>query len=72
MCSWPAVSTNTASPGSTSRTRRKPSASSATLSEATMYSVPAGVRRLPSTSGRMPQGSRKASMPWPMISAVTA
>ena len=46
--------------------------SSATLSEASIHSVPRGVSRCPSTSGRMPLGSRKPSMPWPMIIATTA
>ena len=36
---------NTASPGATSRTSSNDSMSSATLSEASMYSVPRGVRR---------------------------
>ena len=53
-----------ASPGATSRRNSKPSVSSATLSEATIYSVrPSPISRLPSTSGRMPFGSRKATMP---------
>jgi len=59
-------------PGATSRTRRKDRLSSATLSEASIHSVPRGVRRSPSTSGRMPFGSRKPRMPWPMIIATTA
>ncbi len=37
-----------------------------------MYSAPFGVSRVPSTSGRMPFGSRKPSMPWPMTIATTA
>ncbi len=41
-------------------------------SEASIHSVPRAVMRRPSTSGRMPCGSRKPTMPWPMISATTA
>ena len=59
-------------PAPTSRTSSKPSMSSATLSEASMHSAPFGVSRWPSTSGRMPCGSRNPSMPWPMIIATTA
>ena len=55
----------TASPGAMSRTRAKPRMSSATDSEATAYSGPAAVSRLPSTSGRIPCGSRKATRPRP-------
>ena len=47
---------NTASPGATSRTNLKDSMSSATFSEASIYSVPRAVRRSPSTSGLMPLG----------------
>ena len=43
-----------------------------TDSEATMYSSPASVWRLPSTSGRMPCGSRKATRPRPSTSETTA
>ena len=50
----PAVSTSTASPGATSRSRRKPSTSTATDSEATSHSVPASQSLRPMTSGRMP------------------
>ena len=73
-CVWsrPCSSMNTASPGVTSRTRRNERASSATLSEASIHSVPRAVLRSPSTSGRMPFGSRKPRMPWPMIIATTA
>ena len=39
----------------------------ATLSDATMYSGPSGVSRRPRQTGRMPCGSRKATMPWPRI-----
>ena len=44
-CAWKllSMSMNTASPGAMSRTKRKPSPSSATDSLATMYSVPDGV-----------------------------
>jgi hypothetical protein len=59
----PRVSISTASPGSTSRSILKPSVSIATLSDATMYSMPSGVWLRPITSGRMPQGSRNASRP---------
>src|SRR5574344_1417924 len=59
VCSSPSSVMYTASPGATSRIRLKPSASSATLSEAIMYSVPASVSRWPNTMGRMPCGSRK-------------
>ena len=54
---------NTASPGRTSRSSSKPTASSATLSDATMCSTPFAVSRMPSTSGRMPCGSRNATRP---------
>ncbi len=63
---------NTASPGATSRTMSKPSISSATLSEASIHSVPFLVSRLPITSGRMPFGSRNPRMPWPITMATTA
>ena len=49
-----------------------PSASSATLSDAIMRSGPCSVLRDPSTSGRIPCGSRKATSPNPMIIATTA
>ncbi len=62
----------TASPGATSRTRSKPSTSSATDSEATMYSSPSAWLRLPSTSGRMPCGSRNATRPRPSTTLTTA
>ena len=71
-CSRPCSSMKIASPGATSRTSSKESIVSATLSEASMYSVPLALRRWPSTSGRMPCGSRKPRMPWPMIIATTA
>ena len=72
LCRRPCSSMNTASPGATSRTRWKPSMSSATFSEASMYSSPLRVVRRPSTSGRMPLGSRKPSTPWPISIATTA
>jgi hypothetical protein len=71
-CMRPCSSMNTASPGATSRTSSNESMSSATLSEASMYSVPRGVRRDPSTSGRMPFGSRNPSTPCPITIATTA
>jgi len=37
-----------------------------------MNSGPLAVSRVPSTSGRMPFGSRKPSTPWPMTIATTA
>ena len=62
-----------ASPGATSRISEKPRVSSATLSEATMYSVlPFSSFLLPNTSGRTPLGSRKATSPAPMTRATTA
>ena len=70
--SRPCSSMNTASPGATSRTSLKDSMSSATFSDASMYSVPRAVRRSPSTSGRMPFGSRKPSTPWPITITTTA
>ncbi len=60
------------SPGSTSRNRSKPRMSSATDSEATMYSSPPAATRLPSTSGRMPCGSRNATRPRPSTAQTTA
>ena len=59
----PVLSTKTASPGATSRSTWKPSGSIATDSDATMYSVPPICSFLPMMSGRMPYGSRNASMP---------
>jgi hypothetical protein len=61
--SSPRAVTTIASPGATSRTRAKPRMSSATDSEATAYSSPCLPLRLPSTSGRMPCGSRNANNP---------
>src|SRR6185295_8724344 len=55
----------TASPGATSRSTEKPSASSATDSLATTYSVPPIDSLTPMINGRMPNGSRKASSPYP-------
>ena len=72
LFSLPCSSMNTASPGAMSRTLPKPSMSSATDSEASMYSGPLAVSRRPSTNGRMPFGSRKPKMPWPMTIATTA
>jgi hypothetical protein len=60
---WPSSVISTASPGATSRTRLKPRMSRATLSDASAHSVPSGPSRLPITSGRMPFGSRKPTMP---------
>ena len=62
-CKRCSISTKIASPGATSRSTWKPSVSKATDSEANRYSVPSLVSLLPKTSGRMPYGSRKASMP---------
>ncbi|CFO35614.1 Uncharacterised protein [Bordetella pertussis] len=59
----PSRSTNIASPGSTSRTKAKPLPSSATDSEAAIHSTPSSVSWRPMHSGRMPWGSRNASMP---------
>lgn len=53
------------SPGCTSRTRLKPIGPNAQSSDAMHHSGPSGVRRVPSTSGRMPFGSRKAMSPTP-------
>ena len=72
VCSSPRAVTTTASPGATSRTRSKPRMSSATDSDATAYSSPASVLRWPSTSGRMPCGSRNATSPRPSTVATTA
>ena len=47
LCRRPCSSMNTASPGATSRTKRNDRLSSATLSEASIHSVPRGVRRSP-------------------------
>ena len=71
-CSWPSAVITTASPGSTSRSRTKPRMSSATDSDATAYSAPFGPSRRPSTSGRMPFGSRNATRPSPITIAATA
>ncbi|MNV45977.1 hypothetical protein D3C71_1377910 [compost metagenome] len=70
--SSPRAVITSASPGCTSRTRWKPSTSSAADSEATMYSSPSAWLRLPSTSGRMPCGSRKATRPRPSTTLTTA
>src|SRR3972149_1454311 len=64
---FPCSSMNTASPGAMSRSTRNPSASTATDSEATMYSVPVSVSLYPITAGRMPNGARNASTPWPPV-----
>ncbi len=72
VCRRDSRSMYTASPGFTSRTSRKSSMSRATLSEASIHSVPRGVSRRPSTSGRMPLGSRKPMMPWPTTSVTAA
>ena len=72
VCRRPCESMYTTSPGATSRTSLKPSMSSATLSEASIHSAPLGVSRWPSTSGRMPFGSRTPMSPWPMTMAITA
>ena len=58
-----------ASPGATSRTNSKPATSNATLSEANIYSTEPFSSRLPNTSGRIPKGSRNATMPCPIIIA---
>ena len=73
MCMRPCSSMNTASPGPTSRTSLKPSAVErhALRSQHPLDGL-ARRRALPSTSGRMPFGSRKPRMPWPMIMATTA
>ena len=58
-----------ATPGATSRSGMKPVPSSATLSLASI-TPPSALR--PRLSGRMPNGSRNASMPRPAIWAITA
>ena len=70
--SSPRAVTTMPSPGRTSRTRSKPRMSSATDSEATMYSSPPAAARLPSTSGRIPLGSRNATSPRPSTAQTTA
>ena len=70
--SVPASRTQTASPGSTSRRNSNPTALSATLSDATMYSVPSGPSREPRASGRIPCGSRNATSPNPKTRATAA
>ena len=70
--SVPSSLTQTASPGSTSRRNSNPTALSATLSEATMYSVPSGPSREPRASGRIPRGSRNATSPNPNTRATAA
>ncbi len=72
VCSSPREVTTTPSPGAMSRTRSKPRMSNATDSEAIAYSSPASVPRLPSTSGRMPCGSRNATRPRPSTVATAA
>lgn len=62
----PSSVTITISPGCTSRTRLKPIGPNAQSSDAMHHSGPSGVRRVPSTSGRMPFGSRKATSPTPL------
>ncbi len=60
---FPVWSMKTASPGATSRSTVKPSASKATDSLATTYSVPPIASLTPMMSGRMPYGSRNATSP---------
>ena len=73
-CAWmlPSMSTNTASPGAMSRSNVYPVPSSATDSLATITVFPPSFWPWPMHSGRIPKGSRKASKPWPAISATTA
>ncbi len=62
-----------ASPGLRSRSVLKPRPIIVTDSELTMYSVkPFSSLLEPQQIGRMPQGSRKASMPLPAITATQA
>ena len=63
LWSLPLLSIKTASPGNMSRSNTNPRASSATLSEATILSNPAPVFLDPTTKGRIPFGSRKATIP---------